>query len=204
MTRTGTAGPGPDPPALRRDAWANQQRILTAAVAAVHREGPRVPMATIAADAGVGVGTLYRHFPTREALLDALTRRSFLLVLDNARTAARGGGSGLSCIAAFLADTLASREQLVLPLHGGPDITTDATRAVQAEVHATLREIVDRGRYDGSVRDDATPRDVIVFGAMLAQPLTTVADWDATATRLTRVHLDGLAGRTASRPDRTT
>ncbi len=199
MIGEGAVGRGPDPSTLRRDARVNQQRILAAAVVAVHREGPRVPMATIAADAGVGVGTLYRHFPTREALLDALTRRSFSLVLDNARAAARGGGSGLSCIGTFLDRTLACRDQLVLPLHGGPDITTDATRAVQAEVHATLREIVDRGRGDGSIRGDATLRDVVVFGAMLARPLTAAPDWDTAAARLARIYLDGLAGRARDR-----
>jgi AcrR family transcriptional regulator len=52
-------------------------------------------MAAIAAEAGLGVGTLYRRYPNREALLDALTYRSFELLLAVAREAeARGGGSG--------------------------------------------------------------------------------------------------------------
>jgi len=53
------------PRELRRDALRNQQDLVRAATAAVHREGLRVPLGTIAADAGVGIGTLYRHFPTR-------------------------------------------------------------------------------------------------------------------------------------------
>ena len=53
----------------RSDAARNHEALVRAATAAVHREGPRVSMATIAADAGVGIGTLYRHFPTREDLL---------------------------------------------------------------------------------------------------------------------------------------
>jgi len=53
---------------MRSDALRNQQELMRAATAAVHREGLHVPMATIAADAGVGVGTLYRHFPTRDDL----------------------------------------------------------------------------------------------------------------------------------------
>src|ERR1700728_4041341 len=57
----------------RRDAARNHQTLIRAATAAVHRERPRVPMATIAADAGVGIGTLYRHFATREDLLSHLT-----------------------------------------------------------------------------------------------------------------------------------
>src|SRR5580692_7769094 len=53
----------------RSDAARNHEALVRAATGAVHREGPRVPMATIAADAGVGIGTLYRHFPSREDLL---------------------------------------------------------------------------------------------------------------------------------------
>jgi hypothetical protein len=73
---------------LRSDAAANRERILAAATIAITRAGEKVPMATIADQAGVGIGTLYRHFPTRPALLAALTMRSFELVLQHARTAA--------------------------------------------------------------------------------------------------------------------
>ncbi len=73
---------------LRSDAAANRERILAAATIAVRRDGEKVPMATIADDAGVGIGTLYRHYPTRPALLAALTLRSFKLVLQHARAAA--------------------------------------------------------------------------------------------------------------------
>ena len=62
---------------LRSDALANRERVLAAAVTAVLREGCQVPMATIAAAAGVGIGTLYRCYPTCEALLEALTLRAF-------------------------------------------------------------------------------------------------------------------------------
>ena len=68
----------------RSDAARNREALVRAATAAVHREGPRVPMATIAAEAGVGIGTLYRHFPGRDDLLDYLTNVSFGQVLANA------------------------------------------------------------------------------------------------------------------------
>jgi AcrR family transcriptional regulator len=184
--------------ALRRDAWRNQQRILAAAITAVHREGPRVPMATVAADAGVGIGTLYRRFPTRDALLDALTHRSFQLVLDNAHTAETAGSNGLDCLDLFLDTTISHRDQLLLPLHGGPDITENSTRALRTQVHQTLQRIIERGRQDGSIRNDATPPDVIVFGAMLAQPPPKISDWDHTARRLKRIYVDGLAARSPS------
>jgi AcrR family transcriptional regulator len=182
-------------PTLRRDAQLNQQRILAAAAAVVHHDGPQVPMAVVAAAAGVGIGTLYRRYPNREALLDALTRRSFRLVLDNARAAAAWPGTGLAALAHFFGLTIASRGELILPLHGGPDPVADATRSVRDEVHRTLQEIVDRGRRDGTVRADATTRDVVYFGALLAQPLAAAEGWDDIAHRLQQVYVDGLAAR---------
>jgi AcrR family transcriptional regulator len=72
---------------VRSDAQANRERVLAAAVTAVLREDRHVPMGTIAADAGVGIGTLYRRYPNREALLKALTLRAFHLVLECAESA---------------------------------------------------------------------------------------------------------------------
>ena len=135
------------PRELRSDAARNHQVLVRAATAAVHREGPRVPMATIAADAGVGVGTLYRHFPTREDLLNHLTHASFEQVLANAR-AAEGNG-------------------------------TTATEALQQFIEAAISQ-------------DVTPGDVVVFGAMLAQPRQADPEWDTTCRRLLGTYLNGL------------
>lgn len=178
---------------LRRDARLNRQRILDAATAVVHRDGPHVPMAVVAAAAGVGIGTLYRRYPNREALLDALTRRSFRLVLDNARVAAACDTTGLDAVAHFFGLTIACRSELILPLHGGTNVVSDAARSIRAELHRTLQEIVDRGRRDGTIRDDATTRDVVYFGALLAQPLSAAGDWDHIAHRLKQVYVRGLA-----------
>ncbi len=75
---------------------------------------------------------------------------------------------------------------------------------MQSEVHRTLQRVVDRGRRDGSVRDDATPQDVVLFGAMLAQPLPTAADRDRVARRMAAVYVDGLAAPGGAVPERAT
>ena len=59
---------------MRADAQRNRARLLEAAVRAFSQEGPEVTLDAIAKDAGVGIGTLYRHFPTREALVEAAYR----------------------------------------------------------------------------------------------------------------------------------
>jgi AcrR family transcriptional regulator len=178
---------------LRSDALHNQQELIRAATAAVHREGLRVPMGTIAADAGVGIGTLYRHFPTREYLLSYLTHRSFERVLANARQAERDGATPTDCLRCFVNAAINQRNELVLPLHGGPPLTSPATAAVRSDVHQILQRIIDRGLADGTLRSGLTPRDIVVFGAMLAQPRPIDPDWDATCRRLLATYLQGLA-----------
>jgi AcrR family transcriptional regulator len=177
----------------RSDAAANRERILAAATFAIAREGERVPMATIADEAGVGIGTLYRHFPTRPALLAALTLRSFQLVLQHARAAAHSDEPVPTALEQFFEQTIAARNQLILPLHGGPVIHDRQIVALRAEIRSLLEHVLARGRRDRTIRPDATPSDIIIAGAMLAQPLPHTADWDQLARRQAKIFVAGLA-----------
>lgn len=69
---------------LRADAQRNRERLLAMAVRAFSDEGPDVTLESIARDAGVGIGTLYRHFPTREALVEAAYRNELGRLCDAA------------------------------------------------------------------------------------------------------------------------
>src|SRR3954467_752143 len=68
--------------AVRRDAILNREKVLTIAARMIGERGDSVPMAEIAASAGVGVGTLYRSFPNRAALVQALQERAYELLLE--------------------------------------------------------------------------------------------------------------------------
>ena len=72
---------------LRADARRNRERIMSAGRELFAREGPQVQMDEIAAHAGVGIGTVYRHFPTKEALLTAMVRDRFQEFAEIARRA---------------------------------------------------------------------------------------------------------------------
>jgi AcrR family transcriptional regulator len=181
------------PRRLRSDAAANRERILAAATAAVRRDGERVPMARIADEAGVGIGTLYRHYPTRPALLAALTLRSFNLVLQHARTAAQSDQPAPAALEQFFELTIAARNEFVLPLHGGPVVHDEEIVALRAEIRNLLEQVLARGRRDRTIRPDATSTDMIITGAMLAQPLPHVPDWDLLASRQARIFVAGLA-----------
>ena len=177
----------------RSDAAANRERILAAATIAVRRDGEKVPMAMIAEEAGVGIGTLYRHYPTRPVLLVALIVRSFRLVLQHARAAALSDDSAPAALAQFFEQTIAARNELILPLHGGPVIHDETIVALQTEIRNLLEQILARGRRDRTIRADASPIDIIITGAMLAQPLPNTADWDQLARRQARIFVAGLA-----------
>ena len=178
---------------LRSDAAANRERILAAATIAVRRDGEKVPMATIADEAGVGIGTLYRHYPTRPALLAALTLRSFHLVLQHARAAALSDEPAPAALAQFFEQTIAARDEFVLPLHGGPVIRDEKIVALQTEIRHLLERVLARGRRERSIRPDATPNDIIITGAMLAQPLPHAPDWDQLARRQASIFVAGVA-----------
>jgi AcrR family transcriptional regulator len=183
---------------LRRDAAANRDRVLAAAAAALRREGAGVPLATIAADAGVGVGTLYRRYPSRAALLAALTHRSFGLVLNAAHRAADSEDTAIDSLRGFIDQTIEHGPELVLPLHGGPVLLDPDTIALRTEVHETIEHILRSGRQDGSIRPDVGALDIIVFGALLAQQLPHVPDWKLMARRQAVIYFDGLAGSAAT------
>lgn len=149
---------------LRRDAQANRERILLAAREAFASRGLDVGVEEIAQRAGVGMGTLYRRFPTKDALVDAIFEER----LDELGRAAdraladedpwRGLSGLLERTVALqaedrgFADVLAARmrdERLTAP--------------VRARIAPQLERLVERAREDGSLRPDATYEDVAVL-----------------------------------------
>ncbi|MCU1479445.1 MAG: TetR family transcriptional regulator [Subtercola sp.] len=176
---------------MRSDAIDNRERVLAAAVTAVLREGQKVPLATIAAEAGVGVGTLYRRYPNREALLEALEIRAYLIVIESLTDIAAQDVTGLRSIELFLERTIFTRSDLVLPMHGAPETSNSETLALRTEVEQRVASLVARGVADGSLNPTVTAADVIVFGAMIAQPLPHVDDWSAVARAQVQIFLRG-------------
>ena len=150
-------------------------------------------MATIADEAGVGIGTLYRHYPTRPALLAALTLRSFQLVLQHARAAALSDEPAPAALSnssnrrSRPATSSSSRSTVA------PSSMTSRSSRSRAEIRQLLEQVLARGRRDRTIRPDATPIDIIITGAMLAQPLPNTADWDQLARRQARIFVAGLA-----------
>ena len=189
------ADPGSDDaaPERRSDAARNREQLVRAAVVAIHREGLAVPMTTIAAEAGVGVGTLYRNFPAREDLLEDLTHRSFGRLVAHLEHAEATYAVATEVLRAFLGAVVADRHDLLLPSTGGPTPRADRSREEQARLHAAIRRVLERGREDGTVRRDVDVWDVAWLGATLAQPGRDDPGWEAICLRLLDTYLAGLS-----------
>jgi AcrR family transcriptional regulator len=177
---------------MRSDAQRNRERLAHAAVRAVHREGPTVPMATIAADAGVGVGTLYRHFSTRDDLHDELTYRSFGLMLEHIRHARAVADTATATFRTFLTAVIRDRNDMLLPASGGPPVSSQRTRAVQRQLHEEIEAVIALGAEDGTIRREVNVSDIAWLGATLAQPGRIGNAWDAICRRLLDTYLAGL------------
>jgi AcrR family transcriptional regulator len=177
----------------RRDAEQNRERVLAAAAAVMLRDGRHAPIAAIAAAAGVGVGTLYRSYADREALLHALEYRAYGLLSHILDEVSALDLSGLGAVREFLARSLAIGDQLILPLHGAPPLVTGEAAAARREINRQLDFLIDRGRADGSIRAEVNATDVIVFSALITQPLLRGPAWPLIAGRQLAAFVNGIA-----------
>jgi hypothetical protein len=117
------------------------------------------------------------------------------MVLDAAQRAVDREGTAIESLRQFLDQTIEHGADLVLPLHGGPVPLDEETIVLRNQVHDALETVLGRGRHDGSIRPDVTAFDVIIFGALLAQPLPHLRNWKLTARRQAVIYLDGLRPR---------
>lgn len=168
--------------APRSDGIANREKVLTAALRALQRD-VTAPMAVIAQEAGVGVGTLYRHFRDRDALLAALQIRSIGMVLALVEEVLGREVTGVDAVRDFLVGTVRHGAQLFLPYHGAPVTTDPQYRSLDRQVWHGVDRMVARGAADGTLRADVTAHDVIIFGSLIAVPMPGVDNWPAVAGR---------------------
>jgi AcrR family transcriptional regulator len=196
-----TAGSGEAPSAgraLRSDARFNRERILTAAATTMALEGRSVPLAKIAAAAGVGVGTLYRGFPDRAALLQAMEHRAYDLLIELLERIEAARVTGAAAVETFLVDSLEIADRLVLPLHGAPPLLDDSAVAARLRINESLESFLAAGRADGSVRGDVNATDVIICSALTTQPLPHGPIWSVTARRHIALFVAGMRAVGAS------
>jgi AcrR family transcriptional regulator len=148
---------------LRADARRNHERILDAAREVFAEYGIDAQMDDVARRAGVGVGTVYRHFPTKEALSVELVRRKFRVMADVARSALGLDGEPFDVFADMLrlnAGVCAQDAALQHALTGVGEHIWVQVRPEQEELTRLSGELIGRAQRAGTMRSDIRPSDI--------------------------------------------
>jgi AcrR family transcriptional regulator len=187
---------GSDPSRRQRsDAQRNVVTLAEAAKTVFARSGVDAPAKEITDLAGVGVGTLYRHFPRRSDLIIAVLQHE----IDDCVDAAGQLGSTLSPREALIAwverftDFVGTKRGLAAALHSGDPAYDDLPQRLLDQLRPALDTLLARAVEGGYARGDVTARDVLIAIALLCQPVP--GEQPGFNQRMTRVFMDGLTGR---------
>jgi len=183
------------PKALRADAQRNIERLLEAARATFAKEGPDASLDDIARDAGVGSGTLYRHFPTRVALLEAVYRD------EVARLCAEGDrllesdtepGEALAEWLRVYVSFGAMKRGLMGPLTTALGQDSDLFSTCKTMVRSTGGRLVEQAQKAGTIRDDVEISDVLTLASAISHAGELTGQGSEISERLLTVAIDGL------------
>lgn len=191
--RSAPAGTGRKP---RADSLRNRERLLQAATEIFSAGGPQASLEAVARRAGVGIGTLYRHFPTREALFEAVYRHEVDHLGELAEQCSReddpveGLRKWLHANVRLVATKKGMTEALQLVAHGSSELKAYSLERLTNAIGLLLARAV----AADAIRADVTPEDLLraLLGIFYSQG---AADWRPTALRLVDVIVDGLRKR---------
>jgi AcrR family transcriptional regulator len=190
--RPGAAAAIPAPPGLRplrADARRNREAILRAARVVFAEQGADAQIDDVARRAKVGVGTVYRHFPTKDALLDALVRERFDAICVMADEALAGDDAWESfCELVWRSAELNAADR------GFCDAIADHDKTalvVECGLMDRTARLMARAQAEGAMRADATTDDISVLMCGLSSVIRTIPSPDAWR-RYVALMLDGL------------
>lgn len=180
---------------IRADARRNRQRILEAAAATFAAEGIGVPVDVVAERAGVGIGTLYRHFPTKEALFEAIVVDRIDSLLTSAAAPSQGGDAAddlFAFLARMSADVCAKRDLMDALAQAGFDLKAKCGAKFD-ELKTAIDALRQRAVDEGTVRDDVGTDEIISLVVGVCMGSGTSGPHPAEP--LVRVVCDGLRTR---------
>jgi len=183
--------------ATRSDARRNRERILVAARAAFAEQGPDAQIDDIARRAEVGVGTVYRHFPTKDALVGELMRLKLTALRDRARRKLAEGDDPGEAFAGFMreqAEVIAKDASLQRMLWAETEDTLVPLAPLIEEVNEAVGALISGAQEAGAIRADLEVGDVRTFmcglGAIMAADARGVMRFDW--RRQFELMLDGM------------
>lgn len=182
---------------MRADARRNRARLLAEARRAFAAHGPDVALEEIARLAGVGIGTLYRHFPTRQALLEAVYHEQVAALAEQAHEllTAMPADEAVAAWLAAVAAVAAEQRGLIAAMKASLESRSELFESCHARLRRAAESLLARARQDGLLRPDVTPGDLLGFAYAAA---VATEHSPQTGERLLAVLADGL--RRASRP----
>ena len=147
---------------LRADAARNRQRILEAAEEIFSGKGMAVPIDVVAERAGLGIGTLYRHFPTKEALFGAIVTDRFERLVRELEPLCETADPSVALVRFVegLGAQFAMKKDLMDAMGAGQVTFGERMVCAKKELHVVLDRLLERGRQAGCVRADVTGDDV--------------------------------------------
>jgi AcrR family transcriptional regulator len=176
----------------RSDAQRNRERILEVAKEAFARSGANASLDDVAKRAGVGPGTLYRHFPTRDALLEAVYRSEVekLAAAERKFAEVMPPMEALRAWMLLFVDYIATKKIIAPALNtlvGGPSKVIEAS---YAQIHEAIRALVKRAIKSGDIRKDLDPVDLLKALVGVSY-VSTSPDWQQSARRLVDILITG-------------
>jgi AcrR family transcriptional regulator len=196
----------PDTPTVKRplraDARRNREKIVAAARAAFAESGLDAQMDEVARRAGVGVGTLYRHFPTKDALVEGLVVAHMEGMAERARAALAASGEPWPLLAAVVRDCASThlRDRALAEVMTSQPASTFRVAAETSGLRTATAELLARAQAAGTARKDARAEDVGMLMCGLGAVLTSWGPREA--ERYLGLMLDGLRATTGDRlPD---
>jgi AcrR family transcriptional regulator len=179
--------------APRADACRNRERLLEVASAAFARDGVEASLERIAKDAGVGIGTLYRHFPNRDVLMEAVYRRNVDQLMADADELL-ANKPPVEALAEFMqrfVAYVASKKGLAAHLKTVVSADSDLFTSSHERLNAAVGRMVEAGIAAGGIRSDADPGDLIraLAGVCMTTDLTQSQEQPC---RIAQLLMDGL------------
>lgn len=184
----------------RADGLRNRDRLLEAAKASFADAGAEVSLDEIARRAGVGIGTLYRHFPSRDAMVEAVYRREVEHLADAANhlTGTLPPGEALHAWMRLFVDYIATKRVIAPALKAMVGGASELYASSGARITEAMARMVEHARTAGDIRADADPADLLRALAGFTH-FNTGADWEASARRLIDILMDGLRAQRQTR-----
>jgi AcrR family transcriptional regulator len=182
------------PRKLRADAARNRERVLEAARQVFAEHGVGVPIDDVARRAGVGVGTVYRHFPAKENLFEAILVDSISKMGAAARTAAESDDPGRAFFdfLELLAESGGENMALVDALDDSGYDIKHASLAHKKDFEAAFEQLLRRAQEAGAVRDDVVLADVLMLCGGTCRAASAGDGGRERSRRLVAIVADGL------------